>query len=128
MAAPLIAAAGRALMAKLLKSGLTRKESAGLVEEAMGSRVTQDALTKGAKSPNKKSISSSGLVEEAMGSKFIQDALSKKMKCGGVVHKKYGGEVKKMEYGGAVRGSRKSARNGIDGCVIKGKTRAVRNV
>ena len=97
MAAPLIAAAGRALMAKLLKSGLTRKESAGLVEQAMGSKV-------------------------------IQDALSKKMKCGGVVHKKYGGEVKKMEYGGAVRGSRKSARKGIDGCAIKGKTRAVRNV
>jgi hypothetical protein len=122
MAAPLIAAAGRALMAKLLKSGLTRKESAGLVEEAMGSKVIQDALTKGAKSP------SSGLVEEAMGSKVIQDALSKKMKCGGVVHKKYGGEVKKMETGGAVSGSRKTARKGIDGCAIKGKTRAVRNV
>jgi len=30
--------------------------------------------------------------------------------------------------GGAVRGSRKSARKGIDGCAIKGKTRAVRNV
>jgi len=30
--------------------------------------------------------------------------------------------------GGAVRGSRKTARKGIDGCAIKGKTRAVRNV
>jgi len=40
----------------------------------------------------------------------------------------YGGKVKKMMDGGAVRGSRKSARKGIDGCAIKGKTRAVRNV
>ena len=39
-----------------------------------------------------------------------------------------GGVVTKMEKGGAVRGSRKSARKGIDGCAIKGKTRAVRNV
>ena len=50
---------------------------------------------------------------------------SKKMKYGGEVKKmEYGGEVKKMEYEGAVRGSRKK----IDGCAIKGKTRAVRNV
>jgi hypothetical protein len=39
-----------------------------------------------------------------------------------------GGAVKKMESGGEVRASRKSARKGIDGCAVRGKTRAVRNV
>jgi hypothetical protein len=39
-----------------------------------------------------------------------------------------GGEVKKMEEGGEVRASRKSARKSIDGCAVRGKTRAVRKV
>ena len=39
-----------------------------------------------------------------------------------------GGAVKKMESGGEVRASRKSARKSIDGCAVRGKTRAVRNV
>ena len=39
-----------------------------------------------------------------------------------------GGAVKKMESGGEVRASRKSARKSIDGCAVSGKTRAVRNV
>ena len=39
-----------------------------------------------------------------------------------------GGAVKKMESGGEVRASRESARKGIDGCAVRGKTRAVRNV
>ena len=39
-----------------------------------------------------------------------------------------GGEVKKMEKGGDVRASRKSARKSIDGCAVRGKTRAVRKV
>jgi hypothetical protein len=39
-----------------------------------------------------------------------------------------GGEVKKMESGGEVRASRKSARKSIDGCAVRGKTRAARKV
>ena len=39
-----------------------------------------------------------------------------------------GGAVKKMESGGEVRASQKSTRKGIDGCAVRGKTRAVRNV
>ena len=39
-----------------------------------------------------------------------------------------GGEVKKMESGGEVRASRKSARKSIDGCAVRGKTRATRKV
>tara|TARA_R110002096_G_scaffold67995_2_gene164448 strand:- start:3144 stop:3575 length:432 start_codon:yes stop_codon:yes gene_type:complete len=39
-----------------------------------------------------------------------------------------GGAVKKMESGGEVRASRKSARKSIDGCAVRGKTRAVKNV
>jgi len=115
MPAPLIAAAGRALMAKLLKSGLTRKESAGLVEEAMGSKAIQNVLTKGEKT--RKNPTSAGLVEEAMGSKFVRDALTKSAKT-----------PKKMQDGGEVRASRKSARKSIDGCAVRGKTRAVKNV
>ena len=87
MPAPLIiAAAGRALMAKLIKSGLTRKDAAGLVEQATGSKFVRDALTKSAKTP------------------------------------------KKMQGGGEVRASRKSARKSIDGCAVRGKTRAARKV
>lgn len=39
-----------------------------------------------------------------------------------------GGEVKKMQEGGEVRASRKSARKSIDGCAVRGKTRAARKV
>jgi len=39
-----------------------------------------------------------------------------------------GGEVKKMKSGGEVRASRKSARKSIDGCAVRGKTRAARKV
>ncbi len=39
-----------------------------------------------------------------------------------------GGEVKKMESGGAVGTQRKSARKSIDGCAVRGKTRATRKV
>ena len=39
-----------------------------------------------------------------------------------------GGAVKKMESGGAVSASRKSARKSIDGCAVRGKTRATRKV
>ena len=98
------AAAGRALMKKLLKSGLGRKDSAGLVEQAMGSKAVRDALTKKPKY---------SLPNVAVPS---QITMSK------------GGAVKKMESGGEVRASRKSARKSIDGCAVRGKTRAVKNV
>jgi len=139
------AAAGRALMKKLLKSGLGRKDSAGLVEQAMGSKAVRDALTKSAKKPKKSSDigggmglgrkDSAGLVEQAMGSKAVRDALTKKPKYSlpnvavpSQITMSKGGAVKKMESGGEVRASRKSARKSIDGCAVRGKTRAVKNV
>jgi hypothetical protein len=146
MPAPLIAAAGRALMAKLLKSGLTRKESAGLVEQAMGSKFVRDALTKSAKTPKKSSDIGGGLVAQSTGSKFVRDALTKGEKTrknptsAGLVEEAMGSKFvrdaltksaktpKKMEKGGEVRASRKSARKSIDGCAVRGKTRAVKNV
>ena len=167
------AAAGRALMKKLLKSGLGRKDSAGLVEQAMGSKAVRDALTKSAKKPKKSSDIGGGMVEASaknkkgtnkaaaaalastpsstggkktptsndrvrdaiMGSKAVRDALTKKPKYSlpnvavpSQITMSKGGAVKKMESGGEVRASRKSARKSIDGCAVRGKTRAVRNV
>ena len=118
MPAPLIiAAAGRALMAKLIKSGLTRKAAAGLVEQAAGSKFVRDALTKSAKTPKKSSDIGGGMVAASTGSKFVRDALTKSAKT-----------PKKMEEGGEVGASRKSARKSIDGCAVRGKTRATRKV
>ena len=164
------AAAGRALMKKLLKSGLGRKDSAGLVEQAMGSKAVRDALTKSAKKSSdigggmveasaknkkgtnkaaaaalastpsstggKKTPTSNDRVRDAiMGSKAVRDALTKKPKYSlpnvavpSQITMSKGGAVKKMESGGEVRASRKSARKGIDGCAVRGKIRAVRNV
>jgi hypothetical protein len=120
---------------ELLK--MDKNNRSGLVEEAVASKLASKPA-KNALNNSKKNITKSAAAAalaatpSSTGGKKTSTSKPKyslpTVDVPSQITMSKGGAVKKMESGGAVSASRKSARKSIDGCAVRGKTRATRKV
>ncbi len=114
------------------------KNRSGLVEESVASKLAskpaKNALNNSKKNNTKAAAAAAALASTPSSTGGKKTPTSKPkyslptVDVPSQITMSKGGAVKKMESGGAVGASRKSARKSIDGCAVRGKTRATRKV
>ncbi|MAN64893.1 MAG: hypothetical protein CMI60_23405 [Parvibaculum sp.] len=117
---------------------MDKKNRSGLVEESVASKLAskpaKKALNNSKKNNTKAAAAAAALASTPSSTGGKKTPTSKPeyslptVDVPSQITMSKGGAVKKMESGGAVGASRKSARKSIDGCAVRGKTRATRKV